>query len=329
MKKIKAKSLPVNLKNMLGILHDGNFHSGEALGRKLSITRSAVWKFISQLETLGIQVNSVKGRGYCLQDPLILLNIDNIKHYLTAESYKMIKSLEVLDIVSSTNDYLKQVTSTPAFVIAEKQTLGKARMGRSWTSPFAKNIYLSGNWLFHYDLSYLSGLSIMLGLAVIYALQKLNIPELMLKWPNDIMFGSKKLGGILVEIIAEAHGITNVVYGIGLNVHEAPSNYTATSLLDITKQYYNRNQIIAYIINEIINFIPIFQNKGLKPFIETWQSFDMLYNKAISLKQGNITINGLAKGINERGELLLLTSNNDLRSYSSGDTSIEKKSILI
>lgn len=227
-----------SLKKIILLLKDGNFHSGEQLGKTLQLTRSAIWKSINQLKTLGIEIESCTNRGYKIPGGLDLLNKEDILNRLdcfnkTADFNKKetntstfpLIHIDIFDSLPSTNDYLLELCSastSPKKTVAcfaERQTKGKGRLGRIWISPFAKNLYFSLLWHFPNDPSELSGLSLAAAIAVVQTLKQFGITDdLSLKWPNDVLWKNQKIAGILIELTCEAHNICSTVIGIGLNI---------------------------------------------------------------------------------------------------------------
>lgn len=340
------KKLAANLKKIIHILNDGDFHAGSDLGDKLGITRTAVWKFIHQLTAYGIAIESVQGKGYRLMETLALLNTAHIKKYIKNSAYREQIKLDVLTTIDSTNDYLKNppalqkaakrppfakgVTNPITFCVAEQQTAGRGRLGRNWHSPFGANIYLSCAWRFNKDISELSGLSLVVGLAVINALTEYGIDkDIKIKWPNDILWQNKKLAGILIDINAESHGNAQAIIGIGLNINM--SNYENKnisqpwcSLKEILGAHQDRNKIAGLLIEKLLDYLQQFEKLGLNSFLKEWQKYDALLGKTIHLENGHNIISGIADGISPQGHLLLKHPDGAMKSYSSGDVSIKK-----
>jgi BirA family biotin operon repressor/biotin-[acetyl-CoA-carboxylase] ligase len=211
--------------------------------------------------------------------------------------------------------------------LAERQTAGKGRRGKPWFSPFAQNIYMSLLWHFPRDLSALSGLSLVAAIAIAKALQQLGVTDLKLKWPNDISWQHKKLSGCLIEISGESHDIASTVIGVGINVHMTSEQTTDITqpwvdLHQITGQIYDRNQLISLVLNEIIQSLVLFQEQGFSPFMDSWKSFDLAYGKIVSLITSLGTIQGIGRGINEQGHLLLELETKELKAFSSGEVSL-------
>jgi BirA family biotin operon repressor/biotin-[acetyl-CoA-carboxylase] ligase len=325
---MKIKKLTSGLVDLITILNDGEYHDGTTIGDALHITRSAVWKAIKKLEGYKIKIHSVKGKGYILSEPLILLNQKIIKKGITHKNI----NLQLFETIPSTNDYLKSIGNSNkiSICIAEQQTQGKGRLHRNWHSPFAQNIYLSCSYPFQKDLSELPGLSLVVSLAIAKILKTVGLStHLNVKWPNDILYDHKKLSGNLIEILAESNGISLATIGIGINVNMLTDGHHDisqpwTSLSKITNHYMDRNVLCISLINQLIDHLQLFDSNGLSSFIAEWNQMDYLKKKNIALKNGNKIIHGKAMGIDEQGHLILELKNGSTQAFSSGDTSVMK-----
>ena len=236
--------------------------------------------------------------------------------------------LEVFDTISSTNDYLlrkeKNKNKDIKICIAEEQTKGRGRRGKSWISPKFKNIYFSLNsYLKKEDLS---GLSIAVALSVSEVLTKINVMSL-IKWPNDLLVGNKKICGILVET-AKVGELTKVVIGIGINVNMEYSELIDqewTSIKLEKKQSVDRNSIITEMINQLCITLNKFEQEEFDYFLKKFTSLDLLKDKEFTLKdKPNETFIG--KGIDNKG-LLIAQNLKDQRivKFSSGEVSLKLK----
>lgn len=329
------KTLSPTTKRLVEILSDGEYHSGSTIGNMLNITRTAVWKCVGQLEKYGIKIDSITGKGHCLKQPLILLDADKIKSGINKSAAQSPIQIDVLSTISSTNDYWSHPSisqSAPWHIcLAEQQTAGKGRLGRIWVSPFGANVYLSCAWTFTKDMSELAGLSLVVGLAIVHALEKYGLKQdLKIKWPNDILLDNKKLAGILIEIHAQAHGISQVIIGIGLNINKpfqtnVDISQNCTSLEDMTAKYHDRNKIIGLLLNKLFASITKFNSHGLAPFIKEWHTYDYLVGNKISFMNQQKKVVGVAMGIDAHGYLLLQNSKGKQIAYSAGDASLLRK----
>ena len=236
--------------------------------------------------------------------------------------------LEVFDTISSTNDYLlrkeKNKDKDIKICIAEEQTKGRGRRGKSWISPKFKNIYFSLNsYLKKEDLS---GLSIAVALSVSEVLNKINVMSL-IKWPNDLLVGNKKICGILIET-AKVGELTKVVIGIGINVNMEYSELIDqewTSIKLEKNQSVDRNPIITEMINQLCITLNKFEQEEFDYFLNKFTSLDLLKDKEFTLKdKPNETFIG--KGIDNKG-LLIAQNLKDQRivKFSSGEVSLKLK----
>ena len=236
--------------------------------------------------------------------------------------------LEVFDTISSTNDYLlrkeKNKNKDIKICIAEEQTKGRGRRGKSWISPKFKNIYFSLNsYLKKEDLS---GLSIAVALSVSKVLTKINVMSL-IKWPNDLLVGNKKICGILIET-AKVGELTKVVIGIGINVNMEYSELIDqewTSIKLEKKQSVDRNSIITEMINQLCITLNKYEQEEFDYFLKKFTSLDLLKDKEFTLKyKPQETFVG--KGIDNKG-LLIAQNLKDQRivKFSSGEVSLKLK----
>ena len=319
-------------KKLLRLLGDGRFRSGNWLASELGMSRTSVWKHIGALARLGLEIDSVSGRGYRLAGSLELLDEVLIRSELKADVLEYVGAFYIHDQIGSTNDFLAKLLAGSeakgAICLAESQTAGRGRRGRSWISPFGKNIYLSLAWRYPGSPATISGLSLAVGVALVRALSNLGVSDLGLKWPNDLLWHGNKLGGILVELTGDAHGPCSVVVGLGLNYAMRPDEGAAieqawVDLNTITNRSPPaRNRLVASLINEILPVVAGFDRSGLMPFLNEWRSLDCMRGQAVVLHIGEHQIPGTVAGISDQGLIQLVTTDGELRGYASGEVSL-------
>ena len=316
------------LRHILEALSDGKFHSGSELGDARSVSRAAISKAVSKLKDYDLEVSSVTGKGYCLDQPLSLLSKDKILKNVKEEYLARCGKWVILDEVDSTNDYLLQLAEkievVPTVCLAEMQTRGRGRLGRSWFSPFGKNIYFSLLWPLKKGLAELQGLSLVVALAVVHALEKLGLINLSVKWPNDVLCESKKLSGVLLSVHADVNDMGYVVIGIGINANMQQAETIEqpwTSVLNETARLCDRNDLVSELVNALFEYLDKFESKGFSVFISEWQYLDSLHNKPVTVYQPQAELNGMACGVNENGQLLLKVGDN-IEAVSVGDVSV-------
>ena len=323
-------------KLLLQILSDGGFHSGTELAEQLEISRSAIWKQINALEGYGIEIAAVNGKGYRLHAPIELLDKTLILELLPTSIRQHISVFEAHDQIDSTNSYLSALThnkpeSSGVVCLAGQQTAGKGRRGKQWVSPFGSNIYLSILWQFQEGPASLSGLSLAVGVAVIKALKIHQIENVGLKWPNDIYWQQKKLGGILVEVSGESNGPCSAVIGLGLNLYlpeqeasEIEQGWVDTKQILGASNQVSRNQLLATLIEQLLDIIAHYTEQSFAQYRDEWRQFDCMPGQQVSLCMGNRKIDGIVQGINDDGLLLLKTQNGQVQSFASGEVSFRR-----
>lgn len=309
---------------LLNILNDGQRHAGTEIAKTLGVSRMAIWKVIQRLKGYNIGIKS-EHLGYRLESPLLPLERSKIQQYIHKDV-----TIDIFESLPSTNDYLKTLASatSPHICLAEHQTKGRGRLGRSWSSPFGRNIYCSMSYVFQKDISEMAGLSLVVGILTAKALETLDHRlKPRLKWPNDIYLEGKKVGGILIDLIAEANGTCKAILGIGLNVNmkgvslKEVENWTY--LEEFVNQKLDRNQVVGEIINSLFKGMETFASQGLASFLADWKRLDFLDNKKITLTSGQDTYSGIAKGISPQGHLFLELPQG-LKQFSYGDTRLLK-----
>ncbi|GAD81427.1 bifunctional biotin--[acetyl-CoA-carboxylase] ligase/biotin operon repressor BirA [Vibrio ezurae] len=310
---------------LINELSAGSFLSGEQLGEQFGVSRAAIARHIKSLQDLGIDVYSVKGKGYRLEQSLDLLDPQLLQSRLNSP-------VEVIPVIDSTNQHMlgQQDLPSGSVCVAEYQTQGRGRRGREWVSPFGSNIYYSMYWRLEAGLPAAMGISLVIGLALVEALERLGIQGLKLKWPNDVYHNNQKLAGILVELSGQAGDAANLVIGIGLNVsmpeHVQGIDQPWTSLKEISdKQTMTRNDIVVSMTETLHNAITIYEQKGLQPFLSQWNHYDNFLDQPIKLIMGNKEVIGVCKGINEQGALLL-DNGTSIEAYIGGEISVRSAS---
>ncbi len=324
-----------SLKKILEILADGNFHSGTELAEQVGISRSAIWKHIRSLPELGLDYHALSGKGYRLNDELELFDVEKILKTLHPQVEKKISQLDIFYQIDSTNSYLMSEAgrqkSSGAICIAEYQHAGRGRRGREWVSPFGSNIYFSILWRFSSSPAAISALSLVIGVAVVRVLHRIDIQEIGLKWPNDIFWQEKKLAGILVEVSGEADGPCTAVIGLGLNMflpENAAQNITRewVDLRQILQgKQVSRNVLTALLINELVTVISTYEVLSFEAYFEEWCHYDCLKNKRAILYVGQQQFSGTVLGIDTQGLLLMEDSNGNTRAFASGEVSFSRR----
>jgi BirA family biotin operon repressor/biotin-[acetyl-CoA-carboxylase] ligase len=298
-------------------LDDREFKSGEALASDLSVTRAAVWKAVEQLRELGVGLDAQTNRGYRLAAGVSALSAERIAALLPEDVRARLEALLVEWTIESTNtrllESLPPAAGATAVVLAEHQTGGRGRRGRGWVAPPGGAICLSLNWQYADMPADLAALSLIVGVCAVNALREIGVGELGLKWPNDLVTRNGKLGGILIEMRAEAGGPVHVVIGIGLNVLlgdaaraavEATGN-TADDIRAHRSPVPDRNRIVAALLTRLVPALEGFPRHGLAPWLADWHACDALFDREVRVENAGVVSRGVARGIDAHGALLV------------------------
>lgn len=320
---------------LLRLLSDGALHSGADLAARLGVSRAAVWKLVGELREREVPVDSQPRRGYRLPRPVELLEPAAIERAATAHGRSLPRGLEVLFETGSTNTYLHDAPppppGRPRVVFAELQRAGRGRRGRHWVAPFGSGLTFSIAWTFAETPADLPALGLAIGVAVAEALRSLGLRDVQLKWPNDVVWRGRKLGGLLLQLKAEAGGTASVVAGLGLNVDLPQSVKTALGTAggleaaDLREAFEatipSRNALAGVLAGTVLACLEEFERSGFAEFAGRWTTLDALAGARVRVMQGENFVDGVARGADADGALLVDTGGHTERFYS-GDVSL-------
>ncbi|MDP4946106.1 bifunctional biotin--[acetyl-CoA-carboxylase] ligase/biotin operon repressor BirA [Alishewanella sp. SMS8] len=314
-------------RQLLSVLADGKFHSGQILANHFGISRTAIANYIAELELVGLDIYKVKGKGYALTKPIVLLDAAIIRQLQPAQSAPVL----VQHITDSTNLQLMQALqsnkdlASASVIVAEAQTAGRGRRGRSWYSPFGSNLYFSYYWKLEQGIQAAMGLSIVAGCALCQVLQRHYQISTKMKWPNDIYIDNRKVAGILVELVGQADGACHVVIGIGINVQlplqalqhiDQPYADLATA----TDHAINRNELVVHLQSALTYALKQFQQTGFAPFQESFNQLNLYAQQTVTLS-GSASATGVCKGVDNQGAILLEHAG-QIVAYFGGEVSL-------
>jgi BirA family transcriptional regulator, biotin operon repressor / biotin---[acetyl-CoA-carboxylase] ligase len=328
-----ARSCAPLAAQVFAALSDGQFHSGEDLAGQLGVSRSAVWKAAGALRELGATLHAVRNRGYRLAGAGEPLDAQKIRARLERTVLAHVRGIETAWSLDSTNTVLLGRPNPPAgesdVLLAEYQSAGRGRRGRTWLAPPGGAVCLSLSWTFREVPAQLGALSLVVGVCILRALRELGLAQVQLKWPNDLLVAGRKLGGVLIDLRAESAGPAYVVIGIGLNVSLgaqlqekiASTGLAATDLRSAGLADASRNAVVAAMVSACVRGLLEFERAALKPFIEDWRQADALNGRAVNVNGARGIAHGLARGIDAHGALLLETAQG-MQRFISGDVSV-------
>jgi BirA family transcriptional regulator, biotin operon repressor / biotin---[acetyl-CoA-carboxylase] ligase len=318
---------------LLARLADGRLHSVERLAQDLNTSRAEVSKGVERLRGLGLEILSLPRRGYRLASPAELLDARRIGAELDPRQRHLFRNIELLFEVDSTNSRLLAAEPPPSGTadacLAELQHAGRGRRGRRWIAPFGAGISMSVAWTFADRPRTLPALSLAVGVAVIRAARRAGADGVKLKWPNDIWFNDRKIGGVLTELRAETSGPAHVVIGVGINVDLAPAARRAVeaagthvaALSDACALAPSRNRVAGAILDELLSMLRVFEREGFAAFRDAWTALDALGGRPATLLLADNSVSGKASGVDSDGALLLDTGYG-MRRFVSGEASL-------
>jgi BirA family biotin operon repressor/biotin-[acetyl-CoA-carboxylase] ligase len=309
-------------------LSDGKLYSGEQLADQAGISRAAIARHISQLQSYGVDIYAIKGKGYRLSRPLQLLDAAVIREYQVAGMPEVL----LQHVTDSTNSQLMrrlqdgQQLTKGAVLVAEAQTAGRGRRGNSWFSPFGANLYFSMYWQLEQGIQAAMGLSLVIGIALAEVLEQQFELPVKLKWPNDIYLHDKKLAGILIELAGQSHAQCDLVIGLGLNLN-MPQNSDQqisqawTDLQQHLASPVDRNKLVALLQQQIMLHLHSFEQSGFRPFSAAFNQRDQFFGQMVCLSSGDKQFCGLSMGVDNQGGLVL-EQTSGIQSFYGGELSL-------
>ena len=291
------------------------FVSGEAISDKLGLSRAAVWKHVNALRSQGYRIEAVSARGYRLIEIPDRLGELELRPLLNTHDLGQV--LHWYEEVGSTNDVAKALAEEGAahgeVVVAERQTAGRGRRGRSWSSPPRRNVYLSA--ILRPDLppARASEVTLLASVAVCQAVRLAGVAAAAIKWPNDVLASGRKLAGVLTEMAAEVERVQWMVVGIGVNVNATAGDFpeelrgSATSLLVERGAPLPRALFAAALLTALEEWLDRHAADGFAPVRAAWREMSDTLGHEVRIRGGVADLTGVAEDVDEAGALLVRT----------------------
>lgn len=323
--------------DLIRLLGDGEFHSGEQLGEQLGVSRAAVWKQLRKLESLGITMEAVKGQGYRLAEPLELLDGPRIIADLSHQARTHLTRLFVEETLPSSNAFLRERFEQGAghgeVCLVEQQSAGRGRRGRVWSTPWGRSLMLSMGWRVESGIAALEGLSLAVGVVLARVLESHGVSPL-LKWPNDVLLalpdgGYGKLAGILVEVSGDASGPCEVVIGMGINV-SLPESFRSTleqpaAAIEDQAAGVSRNALAVDLLEALLPLVAEFERDGFAPWRDAWNARHAFAGREVDVLSGTAKEVAVADGVDSSGNLVV-TQEGRRRCLAGGEISLRVRS---
>ena len=300
-----------------------DYISGDYISHRLGISRQALWKHIEALREVGYDIVAVPHLGYLLISSPDRLFPSEIEWHLDTKFIG--KKIHYFDVLSSTMNMATELgmkgSPEGTIVLAETQTKGRGRLGRSWSSPKYKGIYLSLILRPQILPNAASLLTLLCAVSLCEAIKEITELDVQIKWPNDLLIHHKKLGGILTELNAEMDAVRFVVIGIGLNVNNDKKTLLAavTSLREQKKEDINRINLLQEILRRIEKNYLLFQKKENQTIIEKWRQHNVTLGKRVKILCEKAHLEGEAVDIDRDGGLLIRRDSGLIEKVMTGD----------
>lgn len=320
-------SVKNNILNMLKA-DQAEYISGEYICQQLNVSRTAIWKYIEQLRRDGYDIEARPRAGYRL---LFSPDILEPSEWISGISTKIIgKKVKYFKAVTSTNDIGKdlarQGTAEGTVIVAEEQTNGKGRLGRTWQAPPQSGLCFSVVLYPKVNPMEVTQFTVLTAVAIVGALAKAYDIEAKVKWPNDVYIDGLKVCGILAEMAAEADRVKYLVLGIGVNVNQTRDDFkvldTATSVREKAGNRVSRVNLLKAVLEELDRLYYLWQTKGFAPLKLMWKEAALWYGSNVTVNGLNEAWHGKIEDIDDNGELILKLDDGSLKKFYSGEVSL-------
>jgi BirA family biotin operon repressor/biotin-[acetyl-CoA-carboxylase] ligase len=304
--------------------------SGAALAATMGVSRTAVWKHIKTLEREGYAIEAVPSKGYRLFASPDVIVAGDVKQGLGTKTIgkEILHYAEVISTNTLAMDLARNGAVDGTVVIAETQTGGKGRLGRTWTSP-AGNLYISVILRPAVPITKAPLITLMGAVAVASAIRRQCGVPAGIKWPNDILLSGKKVSGLLTEMSAEPDRIRYIVLGIGVNANmdsgalQPDVRRMSTTLAAAMRKPVDRTALLRTLLAELDLWHHRFL-KGDADVLAAWNKLNVTLGHRVAVSGGGATLEGLARSVDAEGRLILRLDDGTLRQVAAGDVTIVK-----
>ena len=327
---IGEKGLNSIREDLISILKEkqGAWVSGEWLSDRLSVSRSAVWKHMTRLKGEGYEIRTAPRKGYLLTrlpDSLLVREISEGLQGTLFEGAKIIVHRKTASTNRSARDLALRGYPEGTIVLAEEQEAGKGRKGRTWFSPEGKGIYLSLVLRPPVTPGELPRIAVLTAVAAAETLEGLSALPVTIKWPNDLLSGGRKIGGILLESHAELDLVDFLIVGLGINISVTEEDFPpelrghATSLLLSTGRTCSRLPVIRAFLSLFDRYYQEVLSGDFPAVRDRWTAFSRLSGKRVTVGSAGPPVTGVALGLDDSGILVLRQDSGEIQRVYSGD----------
>ncbi|PIC62809.1 biotin--[acetyl-CoA-carboxylase] ligase [Sporosarcina sp. P13] len=301
--------------------------SGQDIADEFGLSRTAIWKYIKELEDEGYEIGSQRKKGYFLIEAPDLVNAANISEQLETTAYgrfvKYFKTCATTQTIA--HEEAQNGAADGTLIISEEQTAGKGRLARPWVSNAGRGIWMSLIIRPQLPPQQAPQLTLVAAVAIVRAIEEVTNIQPVIKWPNDILINGKKVTGILTELQADPDRVKAIILGMGVNANQVLSDFPeelqtiATSLRIEKGEKVDRAKLVAKIMQYLEQYTALYVEKGFAPIKILWESYATITGKKIKANMVNESVEGIALGISEDGMLELQLEDGTIRGIYSAD----------
>jgi BirA family transcriptional regulator, biotin operon repressor / biotin---[acetyl-CoA-carboxylase] ligase len=302
--------------------------SGQVIADEFGLSRTAIWKYVKDLEKDGYEIGTIRKKGYYLISVPDRVNESNVKKHLKSTvvfGQRIVYKESCLSTQFIAHEEAQNGAPDGTVVISEEQTSGKGRMSRPWDSAAGKGIWMSVITRPALTPQQAPQMTLVAAVAVTRAIEEVGGVNPSIKWPNDILIDGKKVTGILTELQADPDRVKAIILGIGINVNQNDEDFPeelksiATSLKMVSGKTINRAKLIAKTLEFLEHYTNLYVAHGFSPIKLLWEGYSNTVGKRIRAVMFNETIEGIAMGITEDGMLNLKLDDGSIRGIFSAD----------
>ncbi|MDV6377696.1 biotin--[acetyl-CoA-carboxylase] ligase [Sporosarcina sp. GW1-11] len=301
--------------------------SGQDIADEFGLSRTAIWKYIKELEEEGYEIGSQRKKGYFLIDAPDLVNAANISEQLDTTAYgrniRYFKTCPTTQTIA--HEEAQNGASDGTLIISEEQTAGKGRLARPWVSNAGRGIWMSLIIRPKLAPQQAPQLTLVAAVAIVRAIEDVTNIQPVIKWPNDILINGKKVTGILTELQADPDRVKAIILGMGVNANQELADFPeelqtiATSLRIEKGEKVDRAKLVAKIMHYLEQYTALYVEKGFAPIKLLWESYATITGRKIRATMVNETVEGIALGISQDGMLELQLEDGSIRGIYSAD----------
>ena len=305
--------------------------SGQVLAEEAGVSRTAIWKWIKELEEEGYMIRPVRKKGYVLEGVPDVLSPGLLKKHLAGDGFvTRILHFETVDsTMPIAHREAQEGAADGTVIVAEEQTSGKGRLARPWMSTAGKGIWMSVILKPDIPPHKAPQFTLIAAVSVCRAIREVSGTDARIKWPNDLLINGRKVTGILTELQADPDRVQAIIIGVGINVNQQPGDFPeelrsiATSVGHEAGQKIDRARLAAEVLRRLGEYSRLYLKEGFPPIKRMWEEDAVTIGRRVKAVTMRETLTGTAVGITDDGVLELRLDDGTVRGIYSADIELQ------